>query len=106
MSRDTRTRRLTRPASRTVFHSTDAPVPPVVTLLAHTPQLLDLLPHLHQHAIDVTGGTCSLLFQDNPRLGAMQATSGFALDSLRAGPWTPGPDEAALVDATFSRHAP
>jgi two-component system NtrC family sensor kinase len=75
-------------------------------LLARTARLDDLLPHLHQHAIDVTGGTCSLLFEHNPRNGVMQATSGFALDALRSDPWMPGPEEAALVAATFSRRAP
>src|SRR5580704_6470345 len=107
MPRDTRTRRLTRPATGTVSSSClDAPAPPLVTLLARTPRLGDLLPHLHQHAIDVTGGTCSLLFEHNPRNGIMLPTSGFALDSLRMDPWLPGPEEAAVVASTFSRQAP
>jgi PAS domain S-box-containing protein len=107
MSRDTRTRRLAHPATGSVSsNGIDAPAPPLVTLLARTPRLTDLLPHLHQHAIDVTGGTCSLLFEQNPRNGVMQATSGFALASLRIDPWLPGPEEAALVASTFSRHAP
>jgi signal transduction histidine kinase len=107
MPRDTRTRRLVRPASGTVSSSCiDAPAPPLVTLLARTPRLADLLPHLHQNAIDATGGTCSILFEHNPRNGVLQATSGFALDSLRTDSWLPGPEEAALVASTFSRHAP
>jgi PAS domain S-box-containing protein len=107
MPRDTRTRRLTRPATGTVSSSClDAPAPPLVTLLARTSRLGDLLPHLHQHAIDVTGGMCSLLFEHNPRNGIMLPTSGFALDSLRMDPWLPGPGEAALVASTFSRQAP
>jgi PAS domain S-box-containing protein len=75
-------------------------------LLAHSATSNDLLPHLHQHALDVTGGSCSLLFQHNPRSGALQATSGFALEVLRTDPWLPGPDEAALVADAFARSAP
>src|SRR3989442_796000 len=63
---------------------------PLVALLARTSRLIDLLPHLHQHAIDVTGGDCSLLFEFNPGNGVMQATSGFGLDELRTDPWSPG----------------
>ena len=66
----------------------------------------DLLPHLHQHALDATGGSCSLLFQHNPRTGGLQATSGFGLEALRTDPWRPGPDEAALVTEAFARRAP
>ena len=65
-----------------------------MSLLARTPRLIDLLPHLHQHALDVTGGSCSLLFEHNPRNGVMQATSGFGLDELRTDPWMPGPAKA------------
>ena len=70
---------------------------PIASLLAHSENANELLPHLHQHALDVTGGICSLLFRHNPRTGDLQATSGFALDSLRTDPWRPGPEEAALV---------
>src|SRR3990172_2911044 len=104
MPRDTRTRRLTGPASAAASPGgAETPPPPLVSLLAHTPRLIDILPHLHQHAIDVTGGSCSLLFEQNPRNGAMQATSGFGLDVLRTDPWLPGPDESALIAGVFSR---
>ena len=79
---------------------------PIASLLAHSENANELLPHLHQHALDVTGGICSLLFRHNPRTGDLQATSGFALDSLRTDPWLPGPEEAALVAEAFTRHAP
>ena len=82
------------------------PAPPLVTLLARTSRLNDLLPHLHQHAIDVTGGTCSLLFEHNPRNGALQATSGFGLDALSTEPLTSGPDESATIAAAFTRSTP
>jgi PAS domain S-box-containing protein len=107
MPRDTRTQRLTRPSSTAASSgATKTPVQPLVSLIAHTPRLIDLLPYLHQHAIDVTGGNCSLLFEHNPRNGAMQATSGFGLDVLRTDPWMPGPDESALVTSAFARRTP
>ena len=68
---------------------------PVVSLLAHATKPTDLLPHLHQYAIDMTGGDCSLLFLHNPRNGMLQPSSGFGLDALRTDPWVPDPVEAA-----------
>ena len=77
-----------------------------MTLLARTPRLIDLLPQLHQHALDVTGGSCSLLFEFNPGSGLLQATSGFGLDELRTEPWVPVDEEGALVADAFARRAP
>src|SRR2546423_8201445 len=79
---------------------------PLASLLAHSFKANDLLPMLHQHAVDATGGGCSLLFQHNPRTGGLQATSGFGLDALRTDPWVPGPEEAAVVADAFSPRAP
>jgi PAS domain S-box-containing protein len=79
---------------------------PLASLLAHNTTSNELLPHLHEHALDVTGGSCSLLFQHNPRTGGLQATSGFGLDALRTDPWLPGPEEAALVADAFARRLP
>ncbi len=62
-----------RPASGTASR-------PLASLLAHSTTPNELLPHLHQHALDLTGGARSLLFQWNPRTGGLQATSGFGLD--------------------------
>ena len=78
---------------------------PLASLLAHSANANELLPHLHQHALDVTGGICSLLFRHNPRTGDLQATSGFALDALRTDPWIPRRDEATLVAEAFTRRA-
>jgi PAS domain S-box-containing protein len=75
-------------------------------LLAHSVKATDLLPQLHQYALDATGGVCSLLFQHNPRNGGLQATSGFRLEALRTDPWMPGAEEAALVADGFARRAP
>jgi len=77
-----------------------------VSLLAGTARPIDVLPHLHQHAIDVTGGKCTLLFEHNPHTGVMQATSGFGLDVLRTDPWVPDSDEARVAEEAFVRRAP
>jgi signal transduction histidine kinase len=79
---------------------------PLASLLAHSTTPNELLPHLHQHALDLTGGSRSLLFQHNPRTGALQATSGFGLDALKTDAWLPGPDEAAVVADAFARRMP
>ncbi len=88
-----------RPASGTTAR-------PLASLLAHSTTPNELLPHLHQHTLDLTGGSCSLLFQQNPRTGGLQATSGFGLEELRADPWLPGPAETAVVTDAFERRMP
>jgi len=110
MSRDTRTRRLT-PASHAAAGRTEATsqateVQPLISLVARTPKLVDLLPRLHQYALDASGGSCSLLFEFNPRNGVLQATSGFGLDELCTDAWAPAPTEHALVNEAFSRRTP
>jgi len=77
-----------------------------VSLLAQASKPSELLPLLHQHALDVTGGVCSLLFQHNPRNGLLHATSAFGLHVLRTDPWIAGPEEAALVASAFDRRKP
>jgi len=106
MPRETRTRRLTRPAPGSASGEAGTAPRPLASILANGRKATDLLPHLHQHALDATGGVCSLLFQQNPRNGILQATSGFGLDELRTDPWIPGTDEAALVASAFERRAP
>jgi two-component system NtrC family sensor kinase len=78
---------------------------PLASLLAHSVRLTDVLPSLHQYALQVTGGSCALLFERNPRNAALQATSGYGLDELRADPWNPSDAEGALVSETFERRA-
>jgi PAS domain S-box-containing protein len=80
--------------------------PSVVSILAAASRPIDVLPQLHQHALDATGGCCSLLFEHNPRNGVLQATSGFGLDELRTDPWRPGPRESDIVNGSFARRAP
>lgn len=76
---------------------------PLVSVLAHTGRLIDVLPQLHQHALEMSGGACSLLFEHNPRNAVMQATSGFGLEELRTDPWIPEPDEANVLNDAFRR---
>jgi signal transduction histidine kinase len=101
---------LTRPAAGVRRPGADggapAAVPPLVTLLARTERLIDLLPQLHQYAVEATGGDCSLLFEFNPEGGVMQATSGFGLDELKTDPWTPGDEESEVVEGAFARNVP
>ena len=107
MPRDTRTRRFSRPSGggvSTTFGA-DGAAAPLVSLLARATRLTDLLPPLHERALEATGGSCSLLFETNPRTGVMQATSAFGLDTLRTDPWMPGPGESDLVSDAFSRTA-
>jgi signal transduction histidine kinase len=109
MSRETRTGRLTHPASSMRAGAPGdavAVAPSLLALLAGRSGLVDLLPHLHQHAIDVTGGVCTLLFEHNPRNGSLHATSGYGLDELRTDPWIPGPAEASIVARTFATREP
>ena len=95
---------MTRPSSST--GGTGTASPSLLSLLAAGSRATDLLPHLHRHAIESTGGQCSLLFEYNPRSGALHATSGYGLDELRVDPWSPAPDEAALVTQSFTRREP
>src|SRR6266498_2879372 len=106
MPRETRTRRLTRPAPGSTSGDAGTALRPLASLLAHGRKATDLLPHLHQHALDATGGVCSLLFQQNPRNSLLQATSGFGLEALRTDPWIPGPPEADVLAQAFNRAAP
>ena len=106
MSPEKSSRRLTSsadsPVSASPHGAAGSAAPPLISLLARTQQLVDLLPLLHQHAIEATGGRCSLLFEHNPRNGGLQATSGFGLDELRPDTWAPGPVEGALVSEAFT----
>ena len=79
---------------------------PVVSVLVHAARINEVLPHLHQQAIEVTGGSCTLLFEQNPRNGALQATSGFGLDSLPTDPLIAGTDETAFINEAFARRTP
>src|SRR4029079_8866877 len=106
MPRENHPRQQSQPVSETGSGGIDTAPVALVSLLAHAGRLTDLLPQLHQHAIETTGGSCSLLFRHNPRNGTLQATSGFGLESLRTDPWAPASSEAALVDDALGRGTP
>jgi len=86
--------------------SQDTAAPSLLSLLAGGTRAAELLPHLHRHALDATGGQCSLLFEHNPRSGAFHATSGYGLDELRVEPWMPSSGESALLTQAFTRREP
>ncbi len=100
MARHRSTRRLTRPSA-----SEAETALPLVSLLAETERLTDVLAQLHQRTLEDTGGRSSLLFEHNPRTGVLQATSGFAVDTLQTDPW-PGDDEDRLLPEIFAGGVP
>ena len=55
--------------------------------LASTDRLSDLLPLLHQHAVEAIGGRTSIVFQFDPTGEWLQATSAFGIDRLPTEPW-------------------
>src|SRR5437879_2437523 len=69
---------------RSTSRLTGTAQPPLVSLLAHVTKAGELLSHLHQFALDSTGGSCSLLFQHNPRNGALQRDGGSLLAEFSA----------------------
>src|SRR6266498_1147428 len=97
MSPTTRSRRLTQPAGPVAARPPEQSSVPLVSLLAQSARPTDVLPRLHQYALQVTGGSCALLFEHNPRNAVLQATSGYGVDELRTDPWAPSDAEGALV---------
>jgi PAS domain S-box-containing protein len=74
--------------------------------VAKASQVSDVLPTVHARALEATGGTCSVLFTCDSRTGRLHATSGFALDEIDTGAWTPGPLEARILDEAFRDRSP
>src|SRR3954471_11050874 len=85
---------------------TGTAAPSLMSLFAAGSRAVDILPHLHRYALEATGGGCALLFEHNPRSGALHATSGYGLDELRVDPWAPAKKEAALLTKAFARPQP
>jgi hypothetical protein len=77
-----------------------------MSILSRATRLSDVLPELHRSLLEITGGTCALLFERNPRNGVLEATSGYGVEQLGTEPWLPSPEEAALVADAFSRPEP
>jgi hypothetical protein len=60
---------------------------------------------LHQRALQVAGGSVSLLFEQHPASGQMQATSGAGTDVLPTAAWEPAGDEAGVLAHAFTRRS-
>src|SRR6266550_4531783 len=86
--------------------ATGTATPSLMSLFAGGSRAIDLLPHLHRHALETTGGGCSLLFEYNPRSAALHPTSGYGLDELRVDPWMPVPEENKVLTEAFGRAEP
>src|SRR5580765_8953565 len=99
-------RRLTQPSAAVAARTPAVSAAPLVSLLGQGAGPTDVLPRLHQYALQVTGGSCSLLFEHNPRTAVLQATSGYGVDELLTDPWAPSDAEGAVVSETFARRAP
>ncbi len=54
---------------------------------ATSARLVDLLPDLHQHAVQLAEGTCSVLVQLTPRDDRLLASSATGVEELAAEPW-------------------
>ncbi len=106
MPRVTRSRRPARPSGGSAPPAAAAASPDLWSRLARSTRATDLLPSLHQHVLDATGGSCSLLLRYNPRDGGLVAGSGFGLDHLPTDAWKPARAEADLVSAAFATGAP
>src|SRR5262245_63730553 len=106
MPRNSRTSRLAQPPAIVTASVPSASALPLVSLLAQSRGSTDVLPRLHQYALQVTGGSCSLLFEHNPRNAVLQVTSGYGVDELLTEPWAPSDAEGSLVSETFVRRAP
>ncbi|MGC4084127.1 MAG: hypothetical protein QM736_18970 [Vicinamibacterales bacterium] len=74
----------------------------MITLLADGGGRTAALSLLHQRALQVTGGSVSLLFEPHPASGRMQATSGAGVDALPGDAWEPAAGEAAILTQVFA----
>jgi C4-dicarboxylate-specific signal transduction histidine kinase len=68
-------------------------------VLARQAQTAELLPHLHEYAVETAGGRCSVLLQTNPRTALLHPTSAFGLEYLPTSPWMTSEAEARLSAA-------
>ena len=77
-------------------------VPSLLSMLADGGGRHATLAVLHHRALQVTGGTCSLLFEPHPANGHMHVTSGAGIDALPIDPRRPTGAEAALLATIFA----
>jgi PAS domain S-box-containing protein len=75
-------------------------------LLVRSDRLAELLPQLHQKAVEVVDGLRSVLLQLHPHDGRLHPTSAFGFDWLSTDEWLTAPHEMARVDALFRGERP
>jgi PAS domain S-box-containing protein len=75
-------------------------------LLVRSDRLADLLPQLHQKAVEVAGGQRSVLLQRHPNDRRLRATSAFGLDQLPGDDWAATAPEEARLDQIFRGDRP
>jgi PAS domain S-box-containing protein len=75
-------------------------------VLARHTRMADLLPHLHEYAVDTAHGRCSVLLQTNPRTALLHPTSAFGLEYLPTSPWLTGEGETTLAAAAAAADRP
>ena len=74
-------------------------------ILTATDDLSELVPQLHQHALEATGAVASILFEFDQRAGALHPTSAGAPD-FSADAWRPQPAERQAVQQAFHQTEP
>jgi C4-dicarboxylate-specific signal transduction histidine kinase len=75
-------------------------------VLARHARMAELLPHLHEYAVETAGGRCSVLLQTNPRTSLLHPTSAFGLEYLPTSPWLTGDVEAHLAATAVTADGP
>jgi signal transduction histidine kinase len=75
-------------------------------VLARQSRMAELLPHLHEYAVETAGGRCSVLLQTNPRTTLLHPTSAFGLEYLPTSPWMTSDSEARLTAGVFNDDHP
>jgi signal transduction histidine kinase len=75
-------------------------------VLARGVRMADLLPQLHECAVEAADGRCSVLLQTNPRTAQLHPTSASGLDDLPTAPWLTSEPEARLASAALNSEQP
>jgi PAS domain S-box-containing protein len=78
----------------------------VAQALTGSDRMAELLPLLHQHAVEAAGGSCSILFQFDPGGKRLRATSAFGVDALPLDPWPADPADARVPDIALGEKQP
>jgi len=82
-----------------------ARVPSLLSLLADGGGRHAAIGLLHTRALELTGATCSILFEQTPGSTALQVTSGSGVDHLPTDAWHPSVRESAVLSHAFASRA-